>query len=283
MRNDVGARVMAMMALLGLALGAAGCGRADNAAPAGASTTEVASTSTPSPTIVPPTTVPPPTPPTTTVPPPAVPPTTVPPPAVPPPTVPPPTVPRPPVPAVSAAPGTTRAPAPVFDGDPDTFRRPMNGRLNVTLAWDCGGCVAELGSLHHPAIDYRSRDDDTIVAAGHGVVVWFNDGCDSPSQGCGQSMGNSIFLRHALADGSQIFTFYAHLAELDPAVVVGACVAQGQRLGLMGNSGIGSAAHLHFAFQTSTEILQYTIKSSYESGSRDPDGFYGAVKVQRCG
>jgi hypothetical protein len=37
----------------------------------------------------------------------------------------------------------------------------MNGRVDVTLAWDCGGCVTELGSKHHPAIDDKSRDDDT--------------------------------------------------------------------------------------------------------------------------
>ena len=191
--------------------------------------------------------------------------------------------PRLPAPVAAARPTATSPPVPAFDGDPDTFRLPMNGRVNITLAWDCGGCVTELGSKHHPAIDYKSRDDDTIVAAGHGVVVRFNDLCDSPSQGCGESMGNSIFLRHTLVDGSQIFTFYAHMAELDPAVTMGACIAQGQRLGLMGNSGIGSAAHLHFAFQTMPEILQYTVESSYELGSRDPDDFYGAVKVQRCG
>lgn len=158
----------------------------------------------------------------------------------------------------------------------------MNGRVYVTLAWDCGGCVTELGSKHHPAIDYKSRDDDTIVAAAHGVVMRFNDACNSPSQGCGESMGNSVLLRHTLADGSVIFTFYAHMAELDPAVTMGACLTQGQRVGLMGNSGIGSAAHLHFAFQTEPEILQYTVVSSYESGSRNPDDYYAMVKVQRC-
>ncbi len=63
------------------------------------------------------------------------------------------------------------------------------------------------------------HDDDTIVAAAPGVVVRFNDGCDSPSQGCGESIGNSVFLRHTLAD---------------------------------------------------------------ESGSRNPDDYYGTVKVQRC-
>lgn len=158
----------------------------------------------------------------------------------------------------------------------------MNGRVTVSLAWDCGGCVTELGSKHHPAIDYVSRDDPTVVASGDGTVVVVNDGCDSPSQGCGQSMGNSIFLRHVLADGSVIFTFYAHLREIDPAVVVGACIRAGQRVGEMGNSGIASAPHLHFAFQLTPEILQYTVESSYEYGSRNPADYYGVVEVRRC-
>jgi len=104
-----------------------------------------------------------------------------------------------------------------------------------------------------------------------------------PPSGGGQGRGNSIFLRHGLADGSAIHTFYAHLSEIDPEVVVGACVQAGQRLGMKGNSGIGSAAHLHFAFQTTPEILQYTVESSYEYDSRNPDDFYGVVEVRRCG
>lgn len=201
-------------------------------------------------------------------------------------TAPPPTTAAVTAPRPTAAPATTRPPAasaPPFTGDPDTFRYPMNGRVYTTLAWDCGGCVAELGAKHHPAIDYKSRDDDTIVAAGHGRVVFLNNSCASPSQGCGQSMGNSIFLEHRLADGGVIYTFYAHMSEVDGAVSMGACVAQGQRLGMMGNSGIASAAHLHFAFQTSPDILQYTVASSYEHGSRNPEDFYGRVKVQPCG
>jgi hypothetical protein len=68
-------------------------------------------------------------------------------------------------------------------------------------------------------------------------VVFVNDGCDSPSQGCGQ---------------------------------------------VMGNSGIASTAHLHVSFQTTTDIVWYTVGSSYEYGSRDPEDLYGRVKVQRC-
>lgn len=179
------------------------------------------------------------------------------------------------------APTTTRPPV-ASAADPDAFRYPMNGRVYVTLAWDCGGCVAELGAKHHPAIDYKSRDDDTIVAAGNGVVVKLNTGCASPSQGCGESMGNWVFLQHTLADGGTIYTFYAHLSEVDPAVRQGACIAAGARLGRMGNSGIASAAHLHFAFQTNTSILQYSTASSYQYGSRNPDDFYGR-RTTRCG
>lgn len=220
MRNDRRGRGVTAMSAAALLVVVAGCGGTGAGAASGdrVSAAEASSAATTAP--------PPPT--TTTAPPTATAPTTTASPAPVPAPVPVPTSAAPRLPApVVAAPATTRPPVPAFDGDPDTFRLPMNGRVNITLAWDCGGCVTELGSKHHPAIDYKSRDDDTIVAAGHGVVVRFNDGCDSPSQGCGESMGNSIFLRHTLADGSQVFTFYAHLAELDPAVTIGACITQG--------------------------------------------------------
>jgi murein DD-endopeptidase MepM/ murein hydrolase activator NlpD len=197
-------------------------------------------------------------------------------------------IPTTPVPATvasstTAAP-TTALPATTTPQPPegrDTFRLPMNGAVRVTLAWNCRGCVAELGDRHHPAIDYISSTDHTIVAAGDGIVVRRHDGCGPSSRGCGASMGNYLFVAHRLGDGSVIYTFYAHLAEIDPMIVEGACVAQGTRLGTMGNSGIASAPHLHFAFQTHTDVLQYTRTSSTEHGSRNPDDFYGKVRVER--
>jgi murein DD-endopeptidase MepM/ murein hydrolase activator NlpD len=270
--------------VLALAAGCAGDASAgDEAVPAARAATGASGSTADVVTTVPPTTVPPTTAPPATVPPTTVAPTTVPPTTVAPTTVPPTSAPPTTRAAVAVPPPPPAAPAPgSLPPGTETFRLPLNGRVSVSLAWDCGGCVAELGAKHHPAIDYVPRDDPSVVAAGSGLVLVVHDGCASPSQGCGESMGNSIFLRHVLADGSAIHTFYAHLAEIDPAVVAGRCVAAGQRLGRFGNSGIGSAPHLHFAFQVTPEILQYTVESSYEYGSRDPADYYDTVEVRPC-
>ena len=179
-------------------------------------------------------------------------------------------------PAATSAPSTSAAGA-----DALTFRKPLNGTLNVTLKWDCYDCVdwPTLRNKHHPAVDYLAADTN-IVAVADGVVVKMNTGCGG--QGCGNSFGNWLFLRHTLPDGSNLFSFYAHMAEMTPAVTQGACIKTGQKVGVIGNTGIASAAHLHFAVQTNTNLLDYTSASSATFGSINPDTLYGKTKVKSC-
>src|SRR5688500_8308094 len=138
--------------------------------------------------------------------------------------------------APTAAPTTVTA-----AGDPLVFRSPLNGKVNVTLKWDCYDCVdwPTLRNKHHPAVDYLSSDSD-IVATADGVVVKMNTGCGG--QGCGNSLGNWLFLEHRLTDGSALYSFYAHMAEIAPGVTLGACIKTGQKVGVIGNTGIASAA-----------------------------------------
>ena len=181
--------------------------------------------------------------------------------------------------AASVAP--TAAPTTGSANDPLAFRKPLNGAVNVTLKWDCYDCVdwPTLRNMHHPAVDYLASDTN-IVATADGVVVKMNTGCGG--QGCGNSLGNWLFLKHTLADGSTLFSFYAHLAEIAPAVTQGACIKTGQKVGVIGNTGIASAAHLHFSIQTNTNLLDYTSASSATFGSINPDTLYGKTKVKSC-
>jgi len=177
----------------------------------------------------------------------------------------------------AAAAATPTMPA----ADSLTFRKPLNGTVNVTLKWDCYDCVdwPTLRNMHHPATDYLSSDT-TIVATADGVVVKMNTGCGG--QGCGNSFGNWVFLKHTLTDGSTLYSFYAHMAEIAPAVAMGACIKTGQKVGVIGNTGLASAAHLHFSIQTNTNLLDYTSASSATVGSVDPDTLYGKTKVKSC-
>lgn len=188
-------------------------------------------------------------------------------------------------PATTRAPSTTAATVAPTTGpigaDALTFRKPLNGTVNVTLKWDCYDCVdwPTLRYKHHPAVDYLSADTN-IVAVADGVVVKMNTGCGG--QGCGNSFGNWLFLKHTLTDGSNLFSFYAHMSEMTPAVTQGACIKTGQKIGVIGNTGIASAAHLHFAVQTNTNLLDYTSASSATVGSVDPEPLYGKTKVKSC-
>jgi peptidoglycan LD-endopeptidase LytH len=184
----------------------------------------------------------------------------------------------PPSTAAAATPPTT---GPAAQSDALTFRKPLNGTVNVTLKWDCYDCVdwPTLRNKHHPAVDYLASDT-TIVATADGVVVNMNTGCGG--QGCGNSFGNWVFLKHTLTDGSNLFSFYAHMAEIAPAVTQGACIKTGQKVGVIGNTGIASAAHLHFGIQTNTSLLDYTSASSATFGSINPDTLYGKTKVKSC-
>ena len=166
-------------------------------------------------------------------------------------------------------------------GDPLLFRRPLNGNVNISLKWDCYDCVdwPTLRYKHHPAIDYTSNDP-AILATADGVVVKFNTGCGG--QGCGNSLGNWLFLKHTLTDGSLLYSFYAHMAKFDFVVAEGVCVKTGQRVGTIGNTGIASPAHLHFSIQSNTNLLDYTSDSSAKFGSVDPDTLFGKKRVVGC-
>ena len=176
---------------------------------------------------------------------------------------------------------TAASPTTAVGGDPLVFRKPLNGTVSVTLKWDCYDCVdwPTLRNKHHPAVDYLASDH-TIVATADGVVVKMNTGCGG--QGCGNSFGNWLFLKHTLIDGSTLFSFYAHMAEIDPAVTQGACIKTGQKVGVIGNTGIASAAHLHFGIQSNTNLLEYSSASSATFGSINPDSLYGKTKVKSC-
>ena len=74
----------------------------------------------------------------------------------------------------------------------------------------------------------------------------------------------------------------AILCLLALALLSGACIKTGQKVGVIGNTGIATAAHLHFAIQTNTNLLDYTSASSATVGSINPDTLYGKTKVKSC-
>ena len=112
---------------------------------------------------------------------------------------------------------------------PPTYIKPISGGVitdRYGMRW---------GRLH-AGVDWGVRTGTTVVASRGGTVT---------QAGWAGSYGYCIVIKHA--DGH--LTRYAHLSQID--VSYGEVVAQGERIGLTGNTGFSTGPHLHF------EIIMY--------------------------
>jgi murein DD-endopeptidase MepM/ murein hydrolase activator NlpD len=85
--------------------------------------------------------------------------------------------------------------------------------------------------IFHTGVDFAGGIGTPILAPAAGVVVY-----SEPLE----LRGNTVIVDHGLG----IMTAYFHLSEIN--VAVGDTVAAGQQLGLGGNTGLSSGAHLHW-------------------------------------
>lgn len=124
----------------------------------------------------------------------------------------------------------------------------------VGKSWSSGtfGCVRSNGHQMHEGLDIRAAErdkhgepTDPILATADGEVMYIN------SRPALSNYGIYLVLRHRL-NGIEIYSLYAHLAQVHAGLVVGQKVKAGDSLGVMGHtsntkSGIGKdRAHLHF-------------------------------------
>ena len=127
------------------------------------------------------------------------------------------------------------------------------GYPNQLLDYACGGRTYDSSSgYNHKGTDFylwpfawnkMTAGDVRVVAAADGVIVGKREG--NPDQSCGfnSNSWNAVYVRHI--DGS--IAWYGHLKRgsvtLKP---IGAAVARGETLGLVGSSGNSTGPHLHF-------------------------------------
>ncbi|WP_245960906.1 M23 family metallopeptidase [Sinobaca qinghaiensis] len=108
------------------------------------------------------------------------------------------------------------------------FVRPATGRITSEYG-------PRNGRMHH-GIDIgrggRMNVPVTAAAAGTVVEAKYRNG-----------YGNTVMVSHTM-NGREMMTLYAHLASI--GVTAGRKVAQGEKLGLMGNTGASRGPHLHF-------------------------------------
>ena len=179
----------------------------------------------------------------------------------------------------------------------DAFIQPtVSGEVESGLF----GCVRSSGTQFHEALDLMpiSRDAsgeaiDEVFAVLGGVVRHV-----STKAGL-SSYGRYVVIEHVGTQPS-IYTLYAHLAEVDPAIRVGGGVTTAQVIGIMGRSAGGytipkDRAHVHFEmgvrlsdqFQNWYDWKRFGSKNDHglwngmNLAGFDPLDFYNAFRDQK--
>ncbi len=114
-------------------------------------------------------------------------------------------------------------------------------RSPLELSRVSSGFGMRLHPLHkawrsHQGVDYAAPAGTRVRAVGEGVVEF------AGRQG---GYGNLVVVRH----DSRISTWYAHLKAFGRGVRAGARVAQGDTVGLVGQTGWATGPHLHYEFR----------------------------------
>lgn len=87
----------------------------------------------------------------------------------------------------------------------------------------------------HAGTDFRAYCGTPIYAAAGGSVQWTK---------MRSGYGNQVLVNHGTVNGANLMTSYNHLTSF--AVSPGQNVSKGQVVGYSGNTGVGTACHLHF-------------------------------------
>ena len=99
--------------------------------------------------------------------------------------------------------------------------------------------------VHH-GIDLVNPTGVSILAAADGTVIYAGDDLSQQFGSMNNYYGNLVVLQHNFRSpqGEPVFTLYGHL--LAPTVQVGQEVREGDKIGVVGATGVAQGPHLHF-------------------------------------
>ena len=121
----------------------------------------------------------------------------------------------------------------------------------------------------HRGVDYAAPAGTRVRAVGDGLVQF------AGRQG---GYGNLVIVRH----DSQVTTYYAHLKAFGRGVRAGARIAQGDTVGLVGQTGWATGPHLHYEFRVAGAArnpLSVTLPAGMPVARHDMDAFRASAQA----
>ncbi len=154
---------------------------------------------------------------------------------------------------------------------------PISGQTNAVQATDViqdvyGAIIRDDGDYNHGGVDFRAPTGTPIHAVADGFVT---RKCVEGQSGCSghAGKGNWLLLQHLDAgpNGETLYTTYAHMSSFDTdgmgtVLAEGECVAAGDVVGLVGQTGDAETEHLHLSLHSG--LNRY--RSPVNGNSRNP-------------
>ena len=154
------------------------------------------------------------------------------------------------------------APAMTSSVVPGNYSFPLAGKdLVVSSLFGHRNAPTAGASTDHGGIDLRANYEDVLATEDGGKVVGV--GSDSKS-------GKYVIVSYDRPDGSQWKVSYCHLSE--QGVTVGNTVTAGMKIGVSGNTGVGTGPHLHLT-------VRHKDAGSDDFKKVDPLGYLAEIAV----
>lgn len=165
-------------------------------------------------------------------------------------------------------------------GDPQNSPYILPWKSGQEYELQQGNCNPSGGHVNWFAYDFDLATGDTIIASRAGTVVAVREQFADGTRICGQQQENLVFVEHV--DGT--IMAYIHLTTNGALVDVDDEVAQGEVIGLSGDSGCSAGPHLHVALfdaQRTGFDRQFSLPVNYSNASGPLDAQQGLVRGER--
>jgi murein DD-endopeptidase MepM/ murein hydrolase activator NlpD len=151
------------------------------------------------------------------------------------------------------------------------FSRPIAAdEVNWPLADYRYGGIFFSSEIVHTGVDIPVPTSTPVLAAASGRVVWAGYGLYYGENKPDDPYGLAVTIRHDFGyQGQRLYTVYAHMERI--LVVTGQIVQAGEKIGLVGTTGLTTGPHLHFEVRTDRNSYFTTLNP--ELGLAPPIGW----------